>query len=836
MLVGWSSGDWRVVSPLLDAGRLPHLGGIVAAGVCGQLASLWPDLPPLLWTSLTTGKRPQRHGILGYEEPDDAGGLQPVTTRHRTAAPLWEITSRTGLVSLAIDAGPSFPADQIDGVVVSHRLVADLSRRAVDPAGLVAPGYVHPPGQTARIVRAWQAGSVVPDALMRRFLPAEGAATAHPAATDVVRSAIADTLGVAAIVRDLLADGGWRLTVVRYALIDRLAERFLMFHPPRGPGVNEDAFAAYRAVITAAHELLDELLGEIVAAAGSGACIAVASDRGLHWGHLRSPDGRGDRPRATPFGLLAMAGPGIRRDERVAGASILDICPTLLHVLGLPRAADMDGHVLHDAFEPGHPLGTGGRPEIPSWDVPPAAAAVASTAEGPIERLHRLTRARCHLEAGEAAAAETILRGLVENGPGDVETAIELAECLRALGQPLEAVELLRRVSAMLPPATRAVLAATLATALTEAGLVAEAVDTLRGALAANGPRIDLLVGVAQAEASRDRFADAVEAARRVLEIDEQHRPALVILASALYRMRRYAEAADTARKAVSLGHFDPPTHLLLGTALGACGRAAEAVAALEIACRQDPTLPEARERLAAVHARQRGDFAAAHASRRPARQTDDSVASGPARSGARRIVVVSGLPRAGTSLVMQMLAAGGISPLTDSIRGADEHNPLGYLEFDAVKRIARDRSWIGQATGRAVKVIASLLPELPTGHDYRVILVHRDLQEVLASQRAMLRSSDVASAAADAQLLRAFARHLERARQWCTTNGVPLLEVEHRSCLTETASVAVRVAAFVGDPLDLAGMTAAVDVSLWRNRASDGGPTAPTGLNPSQT
>jgi tetratricopeptide (TPR) repeat protein len=828
VLVGWSSGDWRVVSPLLDAGRLPHLAGIVATGVCGQLASLWPDLPPLLWTSLATGKRPQRHGILSYEEPDGAGGRRPVTTRHRTAAPLWEITSRTGLVSLAIDAGPSYPADPIDGVVVSNRIVADLSRRGLDPAGPVPPGFVHPADRTASVVRSWVAGAAVPDDLLRRFLPGDGAASPHPAAIDFVRAAIADTLGVAAIVRDLLAADAWRLVVVRYALIDRLAERFLMFHPPCGPGVHKEAFAAYREVIAAAHVLLDELLGELVAAAGPGACIAVASDRGLHWGHLRSPDGRGDRPRAAPFGLLALAGPGVRRDERISGATILDVCPTLLHVLGLPRGADMDGRVLHEAFAPEHPLGAGGTSEIASWDASPAEAPAAAGGAAPDDdafaRSRRLTLARCLLAAGEWTAAEPILRDLVESDPADVAGATEWAECLRSLGQPLEAVEVLRRVAAALPAGSDTDLSPPLATALVAAGQPAEAVEILRAALAARGPRIDLLVGLAQAEAACDRFAEAAEACRRVLDRDDRHRPALVILASALYRLRRYAEAADAARQAVALGHVDPPTHLLLGTALAACGRPEDAIAALEIACRQDPGLTEARERLATVHARQRGDFASAHTIRRSGREAHTAAAPGPGAPGADRIIVVSGLPRSGTSVVMQMLAAGGIPPLTDAIRGADEHNPRGYLEFEAVKRLARDRSWVGQAAGRAVKVIASLLPELPTGHDYRVILVHRDPREVLASQRTMIRGLGKGTEATDDQLLRAFERHLERARQWCATAGVPRLDVEHRECVTAPADVAARLAAFLGDRLDLAAMAAAVDVSLWRNRPSPDG------------
>jgi hypothetical protein len=104
-------------------------------------------------------------------------------------------------------------------------------------------------------------------------------------------------------------------------------------------------------------------------------------------------------------------------------------------------------------------------------------------------------------------------------------------------------------------------------------------------------------------------------------------------------------------------------------------------------------------------------------------------------------ITVVSGLPRSGTSLMMQMLAAGGIPPLTDHRRAPDESNPRGYFEFEPVKRLRTDRLWIGQAQGHAIKVIQLLLRELPTDgqFDYRVILMHRSMAEVLASQRAML-------------------------------------------------------------------------------------------------
>jgi len=121
-----------------------------------------------------------------------------------------------------------------------------------------------------------------------------------------------------------------------------------------------------------------------------------------------------------------------------------------------------------------------------------------------------------------------------------------------------------------------------------------------------------------------------------------------------------------------------------------------------------------------------------------------------------QQITIVSGLPRSGTSLMMQMLAAGGLPPLTDGERTSDESNPRGYYEYEPVKRLRTDRSWLPQAQGRVVKIIHLLLRELPVEgqFQYRVILMKRPIEEILASQRAMLQRASKA-AAADAVLER---------------------------------------------------------------------------------
>jgi hypothetical protein len=187
--------------------------------------------------------------------------------------------------------------------------------------------------------------------------------------------------------------------------------------------------------------------------------------------------------------------------------------------------------------------------------------------------------------------------------------------------------------------------------------------------------------------------------------------------------------------------------------------------------------------------------------------------------TGADCIIIVSGLPRSGTSLVMQMLAAGGVPPLTDQKRGPDENNPRGYFEYEAVKQLQSGAPWLDEARGHAVKIIHLLLRHLPlSGHDYRVILVQRALAEVLASQRAMLaRAGKVA--AADAALEQMFSKQLAAAEQWLSEHKIPYIVVQHRQLLNEPRAVADEIAKFLGRDLDLDAMCAAVDPLLYRER-----------------
>lgn len=173
--------------------------------------------------------------------------------------------------------------------------------------------------------------------------------------------------------------------------------------------------------------------------------------------------------------------------------------------------------------------------------------------------------------------------------------------------------------------------------------------------------------------------------------------------------------------------------------------------------------------------------------------------------------------------MLMRMLAAGGVPALTDHERKPDEDNPAGYFELEAVKNIRRDASWLAAAPGKAVKVVHALLSGLPAGYFYRVLFMHRDLDEVLASQEKMLKRSGKPVATDPAALKRVFAAQAQAARAWAGSQpNMACLDVQYHEVVQNPVEQAARIAGFVGVPERAGDMAAAVDPALYRNRAPD--------------
>jgi hypothetical protein len=192
-----------------------------------------------------------------------------------------------------------------------------------------------------------------------------------------------------------------------------------------------------------------------------------------------------------------------------------------------------------------------------------------------------------------------------------------------------------------------------------------------------------------------------------------------------------------------------------------------------------------------------------------------------------RPIVVVSGLPRSGTSMAMKMLQAGGLPLVTDGQRTADEDNPKGYFEYEPVMNLARnpDKSWLAGARGKGVKIISTLLRELPADYNYRVIFMRRELEEILASQAKMLARRNEVSEVADGRMMEVFENDLWRAG-YLLEHGPQfrVLPLHYTKVLAQPLEQARRLAAFLGGDLDVEKMAAVADPELYRNRAEAAG------------
>lgn len=184
-------------------------------------------------------------------------------------------------------------------------------------------------------------------------------------------------------------------------------------------------------------------------------------------------------------------------------------------------------------------------------------------------------------------------------------------------------------------------------------------------------------------------------------------------------------------------------------------------------------------------------------------------------------LTIVSGLPRSGTSMMMRMLEQGGLPVIVDNIRKPDEDNPQGYYEFEPVKKTKDDPSWVNGSAGKAVKMVYRLLYDLPTGHQYRVIMMRRNLDEVIKSQEVMLeRSGKSGGALSDEKLKKMFADELARVEKWMDERpNFRFIEVDYNEMIRDPRPLAQRINAFLDGGLDEQKMAQVVDPSLYRQR-----------------
>jgi predicted AlkP superfamily phosphohydrolase/phosphomutase/Flp pilus assembly protein TadD len=317
----------------------------------------------------------------------------------------------------------------------------------------------------------------------------------------------------------------------------------------------------------------------------------------------------------------------------------------------------------------------------------------------------------------------------------------------------------------------------------------------------------------------------ALEFARRARTSDPDTWETMTVEAQIYSAAGRHTECVAAAEASLSLVYFQPKLHYIMGLSLARTGSEQRAANAFRTALAQMPTLTPARDALSglagpeepAVLSTPRGSEEKSRPRSRDRETVVRGIAAKSDRSGV--VTIVSGLPRSGTSMMMQMLAGGGIAPFADGIRIPDEDNPRGYYESERAINLHRDASWVPLARGKVVKIVAQLLPHLPPGEEYRIVFMQRELEDVVASQGVMLQRLGRSGAGLSGErLMRAYSQQLSAVRGWLgERSGIEVLWVRYSEALADPAGTAALLGKFLGEPFDEVRAAHAVEPSLRR-------------------
>ena len=292
----------------------------------------------------------------------------------------------------------------------------------------------------------------------------------------------------------------------------------------------------------------------------------------------------------------------------------------------------------------------------------------------------------------------------------------------------------------------------------------------------------------------------------------------------------------------IELLYHNPITHFHLGEALFYINYYEKSAEALEVCLKMNPNVGKARNMLiriysefldmpikASIHKKiieqiKRGEFSEINELEK---QTDLSIALPfdvnfyKKLDLAEPIYIVSGLPRSGTSMMMQMLIEGGLKPYTDNKRAADENNPKGYFEHEAVKNLAGNKKWLKDLKNKLVKIISHQLFYLPSKYNYKIIFMHRDIKEIILSQTKMLKKSNKKAAEAYPYSLEIqYKKNLSQVMEWANDNyNVSMIVIEYKDTIDSPEIVAGKINEFSDNKLDKNKMFKVVDKNLYRSK-----------------
>lgn len=882
LLIGWDAADWKVINPLLDAGKMPALNKFINEGVMGNIATLEPVLSPMLWTSIATGKYADKHGILGFTEPDPTtGGVRAVSGTSRKVKALWNMFTQVGLKSNVIGWWPSHPAEPINGVCVSNHY--QRASRPIDQPWPMMRGTVHPKNLQEEFAALRIHPGELTEAHVKPFIPKLAEIDQEEdKRLEMFMKILADTATIQSAATWTMENTEWDFMGVYFDGIDHFSHGFMKYHPPKLPIISPKDFEIYKDVVQGGYIFHDMMLERLLELAGEDTTVILVSDHGFHSDHLRPlalpKEPAGPAYEHRPYGIFCMKGPNIKKDELIYGATLLDVAPTVLTMMGLPVGEDMDGKPLIQAFEKPVQI-----TKIPSWEAVEGESGMheEEQIEDPIaakEALDQLVElgyidkpdanlekaretavreakynlARCYMGSERYVKAIEILEALAKEFPDESRFTIRLASCYKSTGEYGPAREMVQRTkllfekeaeklrkekeekgqkvpdSAMEFP-TLDIIEGTI---LLEENKPKKALELFRKAKVSAPSAPNLFLYLGRSFVLLKKWKEGEEAFRNAIKADKDKASAHHGLAICLLRQNKLEEAVEESLTAIGLNFNFPVAHYHLGEALYKLGAYQNAAEAFEACLKQNPTIGKARNHLIEMYEKQLAkpasnsmyeDVDLTELVEQTAEKRIEEQKELIKQKSLGTITIVSGLPRSGTSMMMQMLERGGMEIFTDKKREADEDNPKGYYEHELVRNTMRNKKWVKDVGDKAVKVISHLLFHLPSRYQYKVIFMKRDLGEVMLSQNKMLVNNNKAKEGVyRAGVEAAYRKNLTKVEKWVEKNhNVEVLYVDYSDAVHNPEKVALEVKKFLNLDLNTKEMSAVADAKLYRNRTN---------------
>lgn len=877
LVVGWDSADWKIIRPLISRGEMPMMQRIVQNGVHGDLRTLEPSLSPMLWTTIATGRHAAEHGVHGFTESRD-GQVVPVSACTRRCKAIWNILSdrglKTNLVGWFASQGEQDPNVQLVSNLYPHAPRNPVSTLSDWPKP--APGTFWPERLSNALSNLRLGPHELGSDVLRMFVKDIHAIDQQKdRRLFLLAQKLAETFSIQAAATWLMEHESWDLTMVYFRAIDEISHVFMPFHPPRMLGAPEKEFDHYNDVVNSTYRLHDLMLTRLVDLAGPEAGVLVISDHGFHSDHLR-PRFVPNIPAGIvawhrPFGIIAGSGQGFpTHGQSIFGAGLQDVAPTILQWFGIPRAKDMMGRVLTDAL-----LNPNKLEEVETYENRDAPEPNASCFElkdhdrramlehfvdlGYIEELPSDAQAACEqttnenrwqlacslLHSGRYEEALPLLEQAHDANPMRPDIAQRLAHCQLHFGLTEDATVTIESSIAGFQDANAvSMIRAQIANQKGDYSQAIQLLDEVRLQMP-NYPGLREQLASTYLRLRRWDLAETL--AKEIIESDPNNAPAWAILSRCQLHGNDNTGCIDSALEAIHLNFSSPMAHINLGIALARTHKYSKAVTAFRNAIKLAPANIPPYRFLSHVYSRMgmheesiqwmnqarqmRQEFDKESAKtiqrvKQSAQERSIQRASRPRKPAAKQLepldlLVVSGLPRSGTSLMMQILQAGGVPLLTDGIRTADEDNPEGYWEWEAIKGIVRNPEILSQAQGKAVKVISALLGSLPRIHTYKILYMVRPIEEIIASQYKMLERKGITSKYDLKEIATLQQQHSLGVRESLKRfDQVKLLEVSYRELISCPDRTLSSIGEFLGDVFRLGpNVYECIKPSLYRQR-----------------